>query len=99
MQTSEEFFGLLSFDPGEKPVCIVDGDASDWEGEQPLLASKDTELYVKSDEAYIYLMLRGKNDDIRITADTAYPPAHPDCKISSSIDTIASPCCCSFKPP
>ncbi len=70
VQTSEEFFGLLSFDPGEKPVCIVDGDASDWEGEQPLLASKDTELYVKSDEAYIYLMLRGKNDDIRITADT-----------------------------
>lgn len=70
VQTSEQFFGLLSFDPGEKAVCTVDGNDADWEGEQPLLASGGTELYVKSDEAYIYLMVRGQNDNIRITMDT-----------------------------
>ena len=70
VQTSEQFFGLLSFDPGEKPVCTVDGDAADWESDKPLLVSKETELYVKSDEAYVYLMVRGKNDQIRITLDT-----------------------------
>ncbi len=70
VQTSDQFFGLLSFDPGEKPVCIVDGDAAEWGGEQPLAVSEGTELYVKNDEAYIYLMIRGKNDNVRIAIDT-----------------------------
>ncbi len=70
VQTSEQFFGLLSFDPGEKPVCIVDGNTNEWEGEQPLLVSGDTKLYVKSDEAYVYLLVCGKNDEIRIAMDT-----------------------------
>ena len=30
-QTNEQFFGLLTFDPGaEKSVCYVDGDAGEW---------------------------------------------------------------------
>ncbi len=70
VQTSEQFFGLLSFDPGKRPVCTVDGDAKDWEGEKPLLVGGGAELYVKSDEAYVYLMIRGKNDRLRITMDT-----------------------------
>ncbi len=70
VQTSEQFFGLLSFDPGEQPVCIVDGDAKDWEGEKPLLVSGGAKLYVKSDEAYVYLMIQGKHDRLRITMDT-----------------------------
>ncbi|MCI8484144.1 MAG: family 2 glycosyl transferase [Lachnospiraceae bacterium] len=70
VQTSEQFFGLLSFDPGEQPVCVVDGDDKEWEGEEPLLVSGNTELYVRSDEAYVYLMIRGDNDNINITLDT-----------------------------
>lgn len=70
VQTSEQFFGLLSFDPGEQPVCVVDGDDKEWEGEEPLLVSGNTELYVRSDEAYVYLMVRGDNDNINITLDT-----------------------------
>ena len=37
-QTNEQYFGLLSFDPGtEKSICYVDGDASECKGEKPVL--------------------------------------------------------------
>lgn len=70
VQTSEQFFGLLSFDPGQAPVCTVDGDDGEWASERPLLEGGGTELFVRSDEAYVYLMIRGNNDNIRITMDT-----------------------------
>ncbi|MCI8372296.1 MAG: family 2 glycosyl transferase [Lachnospiraceae bacterium] len=70
VQTSEQFFGLLAFDPGERAVCTVDGDAKDWSQDEPLLTDQNTQLYVKSDEAYLYLMIKGNNDNIRVTLDT-----------------------------
>ncbi|MCI9136483.1 MAG: family 2 glycosyl transferase [Lachnospiraceae bacterium] len=70
VQTSEQFFGLLSFDPGETAACTVDGDAKEWEGEKPLLTSGNTELYVRSDEAYVYLMIKGCSENQQIMIDT-----------------------------
>ncbi len=70
VQTSEQFFGLLSFDPGETAVCTVDGRDGEWEGEEPVLKNAETELYVKSDEAYVYLLIRGKNDNMKVGLDT-----------------------------
>ncbi len=70
VQTSEQFFGLLSFDPGETAACTVDGNDGEWEGEEPVLNSGDTELFVRSDEAYVYLLIRGNNDNLEIAIDT-----------------------------
>lgn len=63
-QVSEQHFGLLAFDPGEKEsVSYVDGDKSDWRGDKPLIKNKGTELYLKSDEAYVYLMVHSPGTD------------------------------------
>ncbi len=67
-QTSEQYFGLLSFDPGKEPVCVLDGKKEDWAGEAPVLSGEGAALYVKSDEKYLYLMLEGETD--RIYLDT-----------------------------
>lgn len=70
-QTNEQEFGLLAFDPGqEKSICYVDGDISDWSPDTPIMTSENTILYVKSDEKYVYIMLKTKNYDF--TNDTLY---------------------------
>lgn len=79
VQTSEQFFGLLSFDPGEEAACTVDGDAGEWEGIEPIVRSKDKELYVKSDEAYVYLLLKGGGGKGQITLDTIPDQGNPEC--------------------
>lgn len=75
-QTNEQHFGLLAFDPGEKEsVCYVDGDTKEWEGNSPLYKNNETELYVKSDEAYVYFMVKNSKfnfdkDRLLIPIDT-----------------------------
>lgn len=71
-QTNEQYFGLLSFDPGnEKSVCYVDGDVSEWT-EQDKIISENTELSVKYDEKFIYFLVKKKNLDFE--NDTFYIP-------------------------
>lgn len=63
VQTNEQMFGLLSFDPGtEDSIKYNDGDLSDWEKE---LSNGDSELSysIDSDERYIYLKIIKKNFD------------------------------------
>ena len=55
-QTSEQEFGLLAFDPGQKSICNVDGDTTDWAQDVALSNGSGVKLYVKSDEKYVYLM-------------------------------------------
>ena len=56
-QTNEQYFGLLSFDPGEKEsVCYVDGDLSEWTEEDKLFDTGERALSMKYDERYIYLL-------------------------------------------
>jgi len=75
-QTNEQEFGLMAFDPGiEKSICYVDGDISDWRKDSPIYITNDASLYVKSDEKYIYFMVKTKdydfsNDSLYIPIDT-----------------------------
>lgn len=69
VQTSEQHFGLMSFDPGAKQSIAVDGDSTDWQkaGIKPIyqrdgLSSNSglkglDQVFVTSDEAYLYLRL------------------------------------------
>ncbi|MFT5873963.1 MAG: hypothetical protein ACI8WT_002923 [Clostridium sp.] len=75
-QTNEQHFGLLAFDSGEKESpCYVDGDVLEWEGSVPVSENNGTQLYVKSDEAYVYLMAKSSKfnfdvDNLIIPIDT-----------------------------
>ncbi|MBC3797658.1 family 2 glycosyl transferase [Acetobacterium tundrae] len=76
VQTNEQHFGLLAFDSGEKEsTCYVDGDSKDWEGSTPISTTNGTELYMKSDETYVYFMAKTSNfnfdqDNLIIPVDT-----------------------------
>ncbi len=58
IQTTEQCFGLLAFDPGVYGMtCYVDGDVGDWAGATPIVRNDQGSLYVKSDERYVYFMV------------------------------------------
>lgn len=80
IQTTEQCFGLLAFDPGEsESVCYVDGDVSEWTGEKAVISNDWGKVYVKSDKRYLYLMLDTDTKNYDFNTDTVYIP----------IDTIA----------
>ena len=57
-QTNEQYFGLLSFDPGkEKSICYVDGDVSEWTEEDMVANNDNISLSVKYDEKFIYFLV------------------------------------------
>lgn len=73
-QTNEQFYGLLTFDPGEeKSVCYVDGDRSEWVKEDQVLTSDGMTLSMKYDEKFLYFYVDGFNpmkDVLYIPIDT-----------------------------
>ena len=72
-QTNEQYFGLLSFDPGkEQSVCYVDGDVSEWKEDDVVFSKEDLSLSLKYDERFIYLLARKKDFDFE--NDTLYLP-------------------------
>ncbi len=71
-QTNEQYFGLLSFDPGDKEsICYVDGDVSDWT-ENEKIVKGNTELSVKYDEKFIYFLV--KKNGLDFENETLYIP-------------------------
>jgi hypothetical protein len=61
VMTNEQNFGLLAYDPGKtKPAAVVDGSNAEWRESDLVAQSKDagTKLYVRSDEAYLYIMAK-----------------------------------------
>lgn len=61
VQTNEQKFGILSFDPGDgKRKVYVDGDDSEWGKESLLLKNENGELHVAYDEEGVYFLLRLK---------------------------------------
>ena len=76
VQTNEQYFGLLSFDPGEeKTVCYIDGDVSEWGEEDIITQYQNMSLSMKYDEAYIYFLVHKKgldfeNEKLYIPIDT-----------------------------
>lgn len=75
IQTTEQCFGIMAFDPGETyTLCYPDGDLSDWAGLEPVVTTEQGELYVQSDERYVYLMVKAKDYDFN--NDTLYIPVN-----------------------
>lgn len=76
IQTTEQCFGLMAFDPGKgKSSCYIDGNTSEWDSATPLVSNNEGKLYVKSDERYLYLMVDSEsydfeNDTLMIPIDT-----------------------------
>lgn len=58
-QTTGQGYGLLAFDPGGKPVCVVDGEVGEWEGAPAVAATGGIEVGAAYDERYLYLAARG----------------------------------------
>lgn len=60
--TNEEFFGLVSADPGSKPAVVLDGKDNEWDtnGSQVIAESRGPvrEVRAVKDEEYFYLLLR-----------------------------------------
>lgn len=81
-QTNEQYFGLLSFDPGKKKsICYVDGDFSEWNSKDVILKNGDTRLSMKYDEKFVYFYVKKKGFDIN--NDTLYIPIDTTSKSGS----------------
>ena len=73
IQNNEQSFGILAFDPGEKTtICCVDADIKDWTKDAPVLTNSTGQLYMKSDERYVYFM--AKIPDFDFNASTLVIP-------------------------
>lgn len=82
-QTNEQYFGLISFDPGsEQSVCYVDGDASEWTDDDIVADRGDMKLSMKYDEKFVYFMV--KKDGLNIDKDKIYIPLDITPKSGSS---------------
>lgn len=82
-QTNEQYFGLLSFDPGkEKSVCYVDGNISEWTKEDVVSNNGDSSISVKYDEKFIYFLVYKKNLDFE--NESLYIPIDTTPKSGSS---------------
>ena len=83
VQTNEQYFGLLSFDPGkEKTVCYIDGDVSEWSEDDIVMKSDDLTLSMKYDEAYVYFL--AKKDGFDFNNEKLYIPIDTIPKSGSS---------------
>ncbi len=82
-QTNEQYFGLLSFDPGEESsVCYVDGDVSEWTDKDIVCEEGGMTLSMKYDEKFIYFLVHKPSLDL--SADKLYIPIDTTQKSCSS---------------
>lgn len=84
-QTNEQYFGLLSFDPGkEKSICYVDGNIEEWKQEDIVSTNKNKTISMKYDEKFIYLLVNKKdyneNEKLYIPIDTTQKTGSTYCK-------------------
>lgn len=70
VESPEKCFGLLSFDAGETNAVLVDGDAREWSASDVVLVNGPVSLSVKSDEAYVYFLIR--SDGLSLDTDRFY---------------------------
>lgn len=72
-QTNEQYFGLLSFDPGkEKCISYVDGDVSEWTKDDIVSTNNGVNLSIKYDERFVYFLVDKK--DLDLSKDKIYIP-------------------------
>ncbi len=86
VQSEAQGYGLLAFEPGKEPAAVVDGDNSEWAGEEPLLTADGGVLYARQDEAYLYLCLerngapREEDDHVYIPIDVTPKSGSTSCR-------------------
>ena len=72
-QTNEQYFGLLSFDPGkDRCISYVDGDISEWTAEDIVVQGENSSLSMKYDERYVYLLVYKKG--LNFETETLFIP-------------------------
>lgn len=82
-QTNEQYFGLLSFDPGEeRSVCYVDGDFSEWTREDLVAEQDGISVSMKYDEKFLYFCVH--KDGLRFGEETLFLPIDTTPKTGSS---------------
>lgn len=82
-QTNEQYFGLLTFDPGkEESICYVDGNISEWSKEDIVTENLDMSVYMKYDEKFIYFLIHKEDYDPEF--DTLYLPIDTTPKTGST---------------
>ncbi len=82
-QTNEQYFGLLSFDPGrENSVCYVDGDISEWSDAAPVCQNGDMSVSMQYDEKFLYFLIH--KDNLKFEEETLYLPIDTTPKTGSS---------------
>lgn len=82
-QTNEQYFGLLSFDPGtEKSICYVDGDLSEWLPEDKVIKNGDLSVSMKYDEKFLYFLIQ--KEGFSLESDTIYLPIDTTPKTGST---------------
>lgn len=63
VQTAEQCYGLLTFDPGAvQSVVTLDGKTQEWKNIEPAVSYGDLEVKVTSDERYLYLLVNTDED-------------------------------------
>lgn len=83
-QTNEQYFGLLSFDPGkEQSICYVDGDKSDWKKEDIVFDEEEYKMSMKYDEKFIYFLV--EKDGFNINTDKLYIPMDTTSKTGAQV--------------
>ena len=86
-QTNGQYFGILSFDPGEeKSVCYVDGDVSEWKDTDASTGNDNLSLSVKYDEKFLYFLVKKKNLDF--STDILYIPIDITFKTGSNYSKL-----------
>ena len=77
VQTCEQMFGLLCFDPGEEHVgAVINGVPNEWKDTDVVVKNDAGTLSMKYDEAYVYFMIKPasgfnfEKDTILIPIDT-----------------------------
>lgn len=82
-QTNEQYFGLLSFDPGkEQSVCYVDGDLSEWTPEDVVTEQDGISVSMKYDEKFLYFRIH--KDGLLFGEETIFLPIDTTQKTGSS---------------
>ena len=82
-QTNEQYFGLLTFDPGkEESVCYVDGDISEWSEDDLVSQNGDMSISMKYDEKFLYFLI--EKEDFSPESDVLYIPVDTTPKTGST---------------
>lgn len=85
-QTNEQYFGLLSFDPGEEEsICYVNGDVSEWTEEDVVSRNGDMTLSMKYDEKFIYFLV--EKEGLSFGEESIYIPIDTTPKSGTTYST------------